>query len=274
MKEVNRLSVLITGAAAGIGNAVARAFLENGHTVYALDLHAAAVGEAFEADITDEKRLCEIADGLRLRGVRLDAILNFAGVHTMGSFIEEDYEKIKRLFEVNLFGTMLVNKTFHSLLKTDGKILITTSEVVLGAPLPFNGIYNVSKTALDGYAHALRQELNLLGQKVITLRPGSVETALAKGSAISTQRLCEKTELYKEQSKNFCALVAKFTGKPMQAEKLASFVYKIMLKKRPRYEYVKNRHFGLALLALLPKRLQCFLVKKLVNLRKNGKEAL
>ena len=270
MKDEKKLTVLITGAAAGIGNAVAKVFSRNGHTVYALDLRLSDTGIAFEADITDEQRLLAIAEELRKKGVRLDAILNFAGVHTMGSFIEEDYAKLKRLFEINLLGAMLVNKTFHSLLQPNGKILVTTSEVAAGAPLPFNGIYNVSKSALDCYAHALRQELNLLGQRVITLRPGAVETELAKGSAVATKRLCEKTELYKEQSENFCALVAKFTGKPIPAEKLAVFVYKIVLKKRPKYEYVKNRHLGLALLALLPKSWQCALVKKLVNLRKKG----
>ncbi|MBQ8322498.1 MAG: SDR family NAD(P)-dependent oxidoreductase [Clostridia bacterium] len=265
MKRQEKTSVLVTGAAAGIGKAVAEYFLQNGHTVYALDVRLPEVGEAFEADVTDEKRLREVKAALEEKGAELDAILNFAGVHTMGSFIEEEYSAIKRLFEINVLGAVLVNKTFHSLLKKDGRILITSSEVAAGAPLPFNGIYNVSKSAVDCYAHALRQELNLLGQKVVTLRPGSVETALAKGSTAATEKLCESTRLYKAESRNFRVLVERFTGKPMKAERLAAFVYKIVRKKHPKYVYTKNRHFGLALLALLPKRLQCFAVKTLVK---------
>lgn len=265
MKKTEKQCVLITGAAAGIGEAVAKQFLQNGHTVYTLDVRLPAVGNACLADITNESQLLQIKEHLEGENVRLDCILNFAGVHTMGSFIEEDYGKIKRLFEINLLGAVLVNKTFHSLLKPSGKILITSSEVAAGAPLPFNGIYNVSKSGVDCYAHALRQELNLLGQRVITLRPGAVETALARGSAASTKALCENTVLYKKEAKNFCGLVKKFTGKPMAAEKLAAFVYKIMQKKRPKYVYCKNRHLGLALLALLPKRLQCAVVKALVK---------
>lgn len=263
--EQTKSTVLITGAAAGIGNAVARQFLQNGHTVYALDVVMPDLGEGLQADITDEKALTEIKERLCAQGVVLDAIFHFAGVHTMGSFIETDYQKIKRLMEIDLLGAMLVNKTFYPLLKGSGRIYITTSEVAPLDPLPFNGIYSVAKTALDAYAQALRQELNLLGQKVITFRPGAVETALSKGSAASTAKLCEETKLYKKQSAHFCELVEKFTGKPMQAEKFARFVYKVAKKKRPKCIYAKHRHLGLTLLGVLPKGMQCAIVKFLVN---------
>lgn len=260
-----KLVVLITGAAAGIGAAVAKRFLENGHTVYALDIHTPAQGVPLVADITDEEQLAFHAQSLQKSGALLDAIFHFAGVHTMASFIEGDMQKIKRLMEINVLGAMLVNKTFHPLLAPGGRVYITSSEVAPLAPLPFNGVYSVSKTAVDCYAQALRQELNLLGQRVITLRPGAVQTELAAGSARSTKALCENTVLYKTQSKNFCRLVEKFTGKPMPAEKFAAFVYKIALKKHPKYVYAKHRHLGLTLLGILPKRWQCAIVKKLVN---------
>ena len=265
MKKTEKLTVLITGAAAGIGNAVAKEFLKNGHTVYALDVRLPKIGEPLQADITNETALYEIFLGLQEKNVVLDGIFNFAGVHTMASFIEEDYNKIKRLMEINVCGAMLVNKTFYPLLKKGGRVYITSSEVAPLAPLPFNGVYSVSKTAVDAYAQALRQELNLLGQRVITIRPGAVETELAKGSAAATEKLCEETEIYKTQSKNFCKLVQKFTGKPMKAETFARFVYKIAMKKRPRYVYAKHRHLGLTLLGILPKSWQCAIVKRLVQ---------
>ncbi len=264
-RKNEKLCVLITGAAAGIGNAVATRFLQNGHTVYALDIKKSEIGIPMVADITDPIALQTACENLQKDGVELDAILNFAGVHTMGSFIEADYEKIKKVMEINLLGAISVNKTFHKLLKKDGRILITTSEVAPLAALPFNGIYSVSKTALDAYAQSLRQELNLLGQKVITLRPGAVATELAKGSAQSTKQLCEDTVLYKNESKNFCRIVEKFTGTPMPADKFAAFVYKIATKKRVKYVYAKHRHLGLTLLGILPKRLQCLIVKLLVK---------
>ncbi len=256
-----QLTVLITGAVSGIGKAVKEKFIKEGHIVYCIDIKE---GEnIFVADITNEQSLTDVKE--RLSGVKFDLILNFAGIHIMASFIEEDYERIKKLFEVNLLGTILVNKTFYSLLKPNGKILITTSEVASFDPLPFNGVYSVSKTALDSYAQVLRQELNLLGQKVITLRPGAVETNLSAGSLTATEKLVEKTTLYKNESKHFLSLTKKFMGKPISTQKLATFVYKISTKRRPKAVYSKHRNLGLILLSILPKSLQCYIVKKLLK---------
>ena len=265
MKQREKLCVLITGAAAGIGKAVAKQFLQNGNTVYALDVRLPEIGIPLQGDITNEEQMKEIFNELLKSNVSLDGIFHFAGIHMMGSFIETEYAKIKRLNEIDFLGAVLVNKTFYPLLKPQGRIYITSSEVAPLAPLPFNGIYSVAKTAVDAYAQALRQELNLLGQKVITIRPGAVKTELADGSAISTAQLCEETQLYRKQSRTFCGIVKKFTGTPMPVDAFAAFVYKIAMKKRPKAVYAKHRHLGLTLLGVLPIRLQCFIVKKLVN---------
>jgi len=146
-----------------------------------------------------------------------------------------------------------------------GRIVILTSEVATLDPMPFNGLYNISKTALECYAQALRQELNLLGQSVVTVRPGAVATPLAKGSKDSTAALAEKTELYKKQAKHFSSIVEKFTGKPMPPERLAKTIYKASTARHPRYSYSKHRNPGLVLLGILPKRAQCFVIKLLLN---------
>ena len=257
---------MLTGAGSGIGKAVKERLEKSGHTVFGVDIrYAEQTDKEFVGDITSREDMERVKAELLSRGVSLDWIMNFAGAHTMASFIEEDYEKIKRLTEINFLGAVLVNQTFHSLLKKDGKILITTSEVAPLEPLPFNGLYSVTKTALDAYAQALRQELNLLGQRVVTLRPGAIETPLARGNAEATQKLCNKTVLYKQESQYFGGIVKRFTGTPMPAEKLAVLVEKITRRKKPKYIYAKHRNFGLWLLNALPKRLQCFIVKKLVQ---------
>ena len=162
-------------------------------------------------------------------------------------------------------GAVLVNKTFHPLLKKDGRIIITTSEVAPLDPLPFNGIYSVSKSALDAYAQALRQELNLLGQKVITVRPGAFNTSLAQGSLVKTKELTDKTVLYKKQSVKFYGLVKMFMGTPSNPDKIAKIYYKAITKKRPKIIYKKHINPLLKLMNILPKRMQCFIVKSLLK---------
>lgn len=262
------MNILITGAASGIGRAVAERFAKDSHRVFGLDLNAALDGEEityYTVDVTSEESVNRVKDEISGTGARLDAIICVAGVHAMASLVEEDYQKLKRVIDVNLLGAMLVCRTFHPLLHERGRIVIVTSEVASYSPLPFNGLYNLSKVALDSYAEALRQELNLIGQKVITVRPGAVRTPLEASSIKSTEALAEKTVLYNKQAKHFTHFVEKFTGKPIVPEKVAEIIYKAATKKHPKVAYSINRHPGLVLLSLLPHSLQCFIIKALLN---------
>lgn len=267
-KQEESKNILITGAASGIGLAAAMYFTDMGHSVYAVDVkqfepHPKIM--SFTADIRDENSLIAVKDSLEHRGVLLDAVICIAGVHTMAALAESEFSEIKRVIDINLLGTMLTVRTFHGLLKEKGRIVIVTSEVATYTPMPFNGLYNVSKTALDCYADALRQELNLLGQQVVAVRPGAIETPLAASSAVSTDKLADITVLYRSESKHFAALVKKFTGTPMKPEKFAKTVYRAATVKRPRLAYSKNRNPGLVLLSLLPKRIQCGIIKALLK---------
>ena len=260
--------ILITGAASGIGRATTDYFLSRGHRVFGIDIAPAQDREGFHhfvADIMDETSLCIVQSYLQENGITLDAVLNIAGIHIMASLVEGDYARMKKVVDVNLAGTMLVNRVFHRCLKKDGRIVVVTSEVASMDPMPFNGLYNVTKTALDCYAQALRQELNLIGQKVITIRPGAVATPLSSGSVRATADLADNTELYEKQAGRFCKIAARFMGTPIQPEALAGTIYRAATVKHPRLIYQKHRNPGLVLLSLLPKRLQCRIIKLILN---------
>ena len=262
------MNLLITGAASGIGQAVSDYFIEHGHIVYGIDVAQAAEREnyhGFTADITDNASLQSVREHLQKNNIMIDAILNIAGIHAMVSLVESDYTKIKNVVDVNLEGTMLVNRVFHPCLTKSGRIIIVTSEVAGFDPMPFNGLYNVTKSALDVYAQALRQELNLIGQKVVTIRPGAVRTPLSRESMKATQELADTTVLYKRQANNFAGLAARFMGTPIKPEVLAALIYKAVTSKHPKLIYKKHQNIGLVLLNLLPKRLQCAVIKFLLN---------
>lgn len=262
------MNVLITGTASGIGNAVTDQFIKHGYIVYGIDVAKAEERENFHgfiADISDENSLKRIKEYFLGNKIKLDAILNIAGVHMMASLVESDYAKMKKVVDINLSGTMLVNRVFHDCLDEQGRIIIVTSEVASFDPMPFNGLYSVTKTALDTYAQALRQELNLIGQKVITIRPGAVETPLSIDSMKATQNLADTTVLYKKQAKNFSGLAAKFMGTPIKPEVLASLIFKATTSKYPKLIYKKHHNIGLVLLNILPKRLQCGIIKLLLE---------
>ena len=262
------MKILITGVASGIGKATAEFFLEKGHIVYGIDINPVENKKnlySYTCDITNEKQLNSLKEQFKENNILFDAIVNIAGIHKMASLIEEDYASLKKLIDINLLGTMLVNKTFHSLLNKKGRIIITTSEVATYDPMPFNGLYNISKSALDTYSQALRQELNLIDQKVITIRPGSIKTPLSSNSLDDTKYLADTTVLYKKQSYKFYKIVKKFMGTPISPKEIAKLIYKGSTSKYPKLIYKKHRNLGLILLNILPKRLQCFIIKELLK---------
>lgn len=263
------MNILITGAASGIGHAAAEVFLNNGHGVFGIDIQKTESHgryHGFVADITDEQSLRAVGEFFHANGIRLDAIVNIAGMHMMTSLVEGDPGRMKKIVDINLCGALLVNRIFHPFLREKGRVVIVTSEVAPLDPMPFNGLYSVTKTALDCYAQALRQELNLIGQKVITIRPGAVQTPLSVGSVQATANLADTTVLYQKQARRFSGLAAKFMGKPIAPAKLAALIYKAATVKCPKLIYQKNRHIGLWLLNLLPKRSQCAIIRFLLNI--------
>lgn len=260
--------VLITGVASGIGKAVKDYFLKNGYLVIGLDIiniPSAPNLKSYLVDITDENKLKIIKEILQSEQVELEAIINVAGIHKMASLVESDFKDLKKVIDINLLGTMLVNRIFHSLLIKTGRVVMVTSEVATLDPMPFNGLYNISKTALDVYAQALRQELNLLKQKVITIRPGAIETPLSNGSLIDTEKLATETILYQKQAHKFLKLTTKFMGKTLKPEKLAKLIFKATTKNHPKLVYKINHNIWLILLNVLPKRLQCWIIKLLLK---------
>lgn len=263
----NNMNVLITGAANGLGLATSQYFAKE-NLVISCDIVKPKEEKniiAYQVDITNENELISLKEDLINKNIELDIIINFAGIYDMGSFLEKDLSKIEKVINVNLLGPIKVNQLLYPILSKKGKIIIITSEVASLDPMPFNGIYNVSKTALDCYAQSLRQELNILGQKVITIRPGAFNTNLSQGSLIATEELVSSTGLYKKQSKKFLKLVKTFMGTPANPQKLAKLIYKVSQKKNPKYIYNKHRNFGLILLNILPKRIQCFIIKQLLK---------
>ena len=264
------MTVLVSGAASGIGRALTDALVRQGHRVVALDIRPIEAEDGvlpFRADVTREEELRLVSEQLRTRGVLLDTIVSAAGVHAMTSLVEGDTDTLRRLMDVNVLGTMLLCRTLHEHLRPRGRVVIVTSEVATLDPLPFNGLYSVSKAALDSYAQALRQELHLLGQTVVTVRPGAIDTPLCRTSLEATAALAASTALYQRQATHFLALTRAFMGRPMPPERLARLLVRIITKRRVRYVYHKHRNVGLVLLSCLPIRLQCAIIRALLNRR-------
>ena len=261
-------SVLVTGAYGGMGYATVVALAKAGYTVYALDLKVKEQDEniiPIQVDITDENSVIEAFNRVKEKTNELSAIVHFAGVYMLDSLIEMSESEFERIFKINLFGAFLINKTFVPLLKNGSKILITTSELAPLAPLPFTGIYAISKSALDKYAYSLRMELQLLGISVSVLRAGAVTTGMLGASTNALDRFCEKTTTYQCNATRFRQIVNGVEAKSIPPTKIAQKTLKILNKKKPKFAYSINRNKLLLLLNALPKKVQFAVIRKILK---------
>lgn len=260
--------VLVTGGYGGMGKAVVEQLREAGYGVFALDKTVEDAQEnlfPIQADVTDAESLQNAFGKVREKTDKLFAILHFAGIYVLDSLVEISETGFRRAFEINVFGVANVNKIFLPLLSKGSKILITTSELAPLAPLPFTGLYAVTKSALDKYAYSLRMELQLLGISVSVLRPGAVDTGMLGVSTTALDKFCERTELYKCNAKRFKTIVERVEARKIPPKKIAKKSLKILQKKGGRYVYSINRNPLLLLLNVLPKRLQTWIIRQILK---------
>lgn len=261
-------SVLITGAYGGMGHATAKALRNRGFRVFALDRVTRPKEENIipvEADLTDEASVKRAFDTVCGMTDALHAVIHFAGIYMLDSLVEMEGADFERSFRINLGGAFLVNKVFLPLLQRDARIVITTSELAPLDPLPFTGIYAVTKGALDKYAYSLRMELQLKGIYVSVLRAGAVSTGMLGVSTEALDRFCQKTALYPCNADRFKRIVNRVEARSIDPSRIAKRVARILAKRRPRFAYAINRNPLLLLLNALPKRLQLWAIRQVLK---------
>ena len=252
-----------------MGRAVVKRFASNGYRVFALDRDPPPPDEAvvpLTADVTDEA-----AVAVAFRAVAdaspdgLDGILHLAGLYRLDSLVEIEPAEFDRVFRVNLGGAFLINRTFLPLLKRGARVILVTSELAVRDPLPFTGLYGISKAALDRYAYSLRMELQLLGIPVSVLRAGAVDTGMLGESTRQLERFCRRTERYAVSAKRVRAIVDRVEARRVPPERVADKLFAVASRKHPRFSYSLNRNPLLILFDCLPKRLRFFLIRRLLT---------
>lgn len=261
-------SVLVTGAYGGMGRATVKALVAQGCRVFALDK---VVGEPednvipIKADITDSDSVAQAYKTVQMMTDSLQAIVHFAGMYMLDSLVEMEDAEFERIFRINLFGAFYINKAFLPLLKRGSRILITTSELAPLDPLPFTGVYAVTKGALDKYAYSLAMELQLLGVGVSVLRAGAVTTGMLGASTDALDRFCDKTGMYSPNAARFRKIVNRVEARSVAPEKVAAKVLRILGRRRPGFAYSINRNPLLLLLNVLPKAIQMWAIRQVLK---------
>ncbi len=180
--------VVITGAAGGIGGALARRYRRDGARVALLDIDESGLGAMTEAlgsggmvmtvgcDVTSEDACEDAAAAVIARWGGIDVLINNAGVSHMNAFADMDLDVFRRVIDINLFGTVYCTAAFlPSLRARQGRIAVMSS-VAGFAPLSLRSAYAASKHALHGFFDTLRAELVDDGVSVTVVCPSFVKT--------------------------------------------------------------------------------------------------
>jgi NAD(P)-dependent dehydrogenase (short-subunit alcohol dehydrogenase family) len=185
---------VVTGAASGIGRALAEAFAAAGSAVVVADLDAAGAetvaagiraaggeAEAMEVDVTDAAAVDRLAAGSVARFGRVDVLCNNAGVSTFNLMRDQTLDDWRWVFGVNLWGVVHGLQSFVPIIRsqgTPGHIVNTASVAGLLSGVAFIGPYSATKVAVVSISETLVQELAIdqtpIGVSVLC--PSSVDT--------------------------------------------------------------------------------------------------
>ena len=200
-----RKKVLVTGAASGIGRAIASRFAEEGATVACLDMNADALNATVEelrqsghealglcVDLGQAQDAAATAAAAITQMGGVDILVNNAGVNATGTVEDLGVEQWNRLLAVNLTSMFVMAKSVWSRFAAQGHGVIVNMSSIMGLiPVANNVAYCTSKAAIVGFTKSLAADGGPLGIRVNCVCPGYVHTPIMDRahSAESQQRM-------------------------------------------------------------------------------------
>ena len=192
---------VITGAAGGIGGALALNLARRGCRLALADYKAeplaqtAAAARAFGItvsehvfDIADAAAIAALPDAVQASHGRANILVNCAGAALGGTFAQVSLDEFEWLFQINFWSVVRMTKAFMPMLERESEAQIVNISSVFGliGP-PGQSAYSSSKFAVRGLSEVLRHEMDMAGKNigVTVVHPGGVRTGIARNARIA-----------------------------------------------------------------------------------------
>jgi len=250
-------TVLISGAAGGLGSVLVKMFAEGGFHVIATDIDSQGLAkfnsreniQAKTVDITNPEQVSSFILELDLDAKGLDLLICLAGIYDTFPVTEADPELFKKMMAVNLIGTAtLVQGLLKPLVKNFGRVIVVSSESYKIQAM-FQP-YMISKSALEAWCRVAWQELSLKGVKLVVIRPGAIRTPLLNWMENTGNH--EKYPVFSQELKRSREQSIKMVGKITTPEAVARKILKVSTVLKPKRIYRINNSFLLNIISYLP----------------------
>ncbi len=176
--------VLISGCSSGIGAATAEALAHAGHTVYATarkketlaDLEAVGC-HPLALDVTSEDSMVAAVRAVEAEHGRVGTLVNNAGYAEYGPIEEADLDRVRAMFETNVFGlARLTQLVLPAMRRSRAGRIVNIGSMGGRITFPVGGFYHATKYAVEAISDVLRVEVKPFGIDVILVEPGLVRT--------------------------------------------------------------------------------------------------
>jgi NAD(P)-dependent dehydrogenase (short-subunit alcohol dehydrogenase family) len=224
-------AVLVTGASTGIGRRITEHLAAQGHFVYAgarkqadLDaLNAIKNVQAIKLDVTRQEDIDAAVATITKANRGLYALVNNAGIASLGSVTDTPVEELHAVMDVNVYGTFRMTKAFTPLIAASkGRIANISSIAGILAP-PVLVAYTMSKHAVEAFGDSLAGHLEPLGVQVSLIEPGNYNSEIG---ANVVKRTGKGNERFTDR------------GKYKQPDEVAAAVEQALFEARPKRRYL------------------------------------
>ena len=257
---------VVTGAASGIGRAVARALAASGATLALSDIDEEGLAETVAMigganrhkvdvlDVGDADAIAAYAPAVEAALGPADYVFNIAGLARVGDFRNTPPESYEKVMDVNFYGVVRMSKAFLEQLIATRGVLVNISSIFGIVGWPGQAHYCASKFGVRGFSEALSMEMEEHGVGVCCVHPGGVKTNVARNAEVDHMPGDGVTR--EQMNDNFDK------NTPTTAERAADIILSGAARRKPRIIVGPDARFMQLWNRLFPTRYRGFVTKR------------
>ncbi len=250
-------AVVVSGASRGVGRHTAEQLEQRGYRVYAGVLSAAEAdswtGDAVQRgrlvpvplDITRDADIAALVARIEADGMPLRALVSVAGISQFDAIEHVDLKTARRIFDVNVFGTLALTQALLPLLKQSRGRYVFVTSMAARVSAPLLGVYSSTKAAMESLIDSLRIEVRSWGIDVAIVEPGGIRTTMVSEASAHLSKAIARCKDEGEASRRYVAAyqsiadgIAKGVAKYLPAEDVARSLVELVQADQVKTRYL------------------------------------